>query len=66
MNKKKDKEGVDLFPRDRYLRSFGFAIHSRRASNEAVWKKDGRLFLQRDALVWVEEQIHLCERGFKS
>lgn len=39
------------FPRDARLRAFGFCIAHRRDREPAVWAKDGKEYLEREALV---------------
>lgn len=38
------------FPADFWLRGFGFRIASRPPGGSAVWAKDGKEYLERDAL----------------
>jgi len=45
------------FPQDRYLRAFGFRIHSRRNGREAVWVRNGQLFLQSEALDLLSHEL---------
>lgn len=48
---------------DARLRSFGFRIVSRPRDGEALWERGGRLYTQREAVVWVAHEIRKVERN---
>jgi hypothetical protein len=59
------RETFDRYPADRRLRTFGFRIHSRPKDGPPVWDREGRLYSQSEAALWVSRRIKELENKEK-
>lgn len=56
------RETFDRYPADQRLRKFGFKIHARPDHGPPLWEREGRVYSQSEAALWVTRKIKEVEK----